>query len=299
MNKKVKTARLSIFSNSFLILMKTAVGLFSGSVSIISEAIHSFIDLLAAIIAFFSVKISGTPPDEKHPYGHGKYENISGVIEGLLIFVAAIWIIYEAVQKFLNMEEVTNLGWGFVVMIVSAVVNFFVSRRLYKVAKETDSIALEADALHLKVDVYTSLGVGVGLLLILVTGMHQLDPVVAIIVAILILRESFILLKNAYSPLLDVMLPESEQRIIKDSITKFSTGCVDFHQLRTRKAGHLKYVDLHLEVPYNLTVQESHNLCDNIENEIESKIKNIEVHIHVEPCVKDCSVCEKYILKEK
>jgi cation diffusion facilitator family transporter len=292
MSKKVDTARLSILSNTFLIIMKAIVGVLTGSVSILSEAIHSFIDLLAAIIAFFSVKISDTPPDEKHPYGHGKYENISGVIEGVLIFVAAIWIIYEAVEKFMNLEEVLNIGWGFAVMMTSSVVNFFVSRRLYKVAKETDSIALEADALHLRVDIYTSLGVAVGLILIWITGYYQLDPVVAIIVALLILRESFILLKNAYSPLLDVKLPESEIKIIKDSIVKFNTGCVDFHQLRTRRAGHLKYVDLHLVVPYNITVQESHNLCDTIETEIESRIKNIEVQIHVEPCSGDCESCE-------
>lgn len=294
MNKKVKTARLSIFSNSLLIVLKTVVGLFSGSVSILSEAIHSFIDLLAAIIAFFSVKISDNPPDEKHPYGHGKYENVSGVIEALLIFIAAIWIIYEAVKKFLNLDEVTNLGWGFGVMLVSAVVNFFVSRRLYKVAKETDSIALEADALHLKVDVLTSLGVSIGLLLIGITGFHQLDPVIAIIVAIFILRESFILLKNAYSPLLDVQLPAEDVQIITEILSSFNKGCINFHQLRSRRAGHLKYVDLHLELPSDLTVQDSHNLCDAIEQKIESRIKNIEVYIHVEPCTRYCEDCEKF-----
>jgi cation diffusion facilitator family transporter len=272
--------------------MKAAVGFMSGSVSIISEAIHSTMDLLAAIIAFFSVKVSDKKPDEEHPYGHGKVENISGVIEALLIFVAAVWIIYEALDKILNRKEIENIGWGFVVMSVSSVINYFVSRRLFKVAKETDSIALEADALHLKVDVYTSLGVAFGLGLIWITGYHILDPIVAILVALLILRESYILLKTAYSPLLDTKLPDKEIEIIKDAINSEKFGCLDFHQLRTRKAGHLKYVDLHLVVPQRYSVLESHAICDAIEKNIESKIRNIEVHIHVEPCPGNCDICE-------
>ncbi len=294
MNKKVRTARLSIISNTCLIIMKTVVGIMSGSVSIISEAIHSTMDLLASIIAFFSVKISDGPPDEEHPYGHGKFENISGVIEALLIFVAAIWIIYEAVEKILLKYEVKNLEWGFLVMFISSVVNFFISRRLYKVAKETDSIALEADALHLKVDVYTSLGVATGLFLIWITGYHILDPIFAILVALLIFRESFILLKTAYSPLLDVKLSDEEIDIIKKAIINKNFGCMAFHQLRTRKAGHLKYVDLHLIVPQDYSVKESHDMCDAIEKEIERMINNIEVTIHVEPCTKICDDCESY-----
>jgi cation diffusion facilitator family transporter len=283
MSKKTRTASLSIFSNSFLIILKVIAGTLSGSVSIISEAIHSFMDLLAAIIAYLSVKVSDKAPDEQHPYGHGKIENISGVIEGFLIFIAAGWIIYEAIHKIRNQNEIEQVGIGFIVMFISSVVNYFVSRRLYKVAKETDSIALEADALHLKVDVYTSLGVALGLALIWITGYHILDPIVAIIVAILILRESFILLKNAYSPLLDVKLPDKEIEIIKDSIEKHSKGLWNFHQLRTRNAGHLKYVDLHLELPADLSVQQAHDICDSIENDIERQIANIEIHIHVEP----------------
>ncbi|HNW98546.1 MAG TPA: cation diffusion facilitator family transporter [Bacteroidales bacterium] len=286
MNKKAKTARLSILSNTFLIIMKIIAGILSGSVSIISEAIHSLMDLVAAVIAFLSVRVSDKAPDEKHPYGHGKYENISGVLEGLLIFVAAIWIIYEAIQKIVLQNEIEELGIGFFVMFISSVVNYIVSRRLYKVAKETDSIALEADALHLKVDVYTSLGVAVGLALIWITDYHILDPLIAILVATFILRESFILLKNAYSPLLDVKLPDEEIEIIKESIKSKSSGVGKFHQLRTRNAGHLKYVDLHLEVPENLSVQQAHDICDLIEKDIESKIPNIEVSIHVEPLKK-------------
>jgi cation diffusion facilitator family transporter len=184
MNKKVKIARLSIASNTFLIVIKLIVGLLSGSVSIISEAIHSSMDLLAAIIAFFAVKISDTPADKEHPYGHGKYENVSGVIEAFLIIIASFWIIIEAVKKIFDHTPIESVGMGFIVMFISAAVNFVVSRKLYKVAKATESIALEADALHLKTDIYTSAGVGVGLLLIWITGATFLDPLVAMLVEI-------------------------------------------------------------------------------------------------------------------
>jgi cation diffusion facilitator family transporter len=153
MNAKVSIARLSIISNTLLILMKLVVGLISGSVSILSEAIHSSMDLIAAIIAFFSVRVSDNPPDSRHPYGHGKIENISGVIESLLIFLAAVWIIIEAVKKLFGEKiELDSIALGSIVMLLSAIVNTFVSRRLYKVARSTNSVALEADALHLKTE---------------------------------------------------------------------------------------------------------------------------------------------------
>jgi cation diffusion facilitator family transporter len=283
-NSKVKIARLSILSNSFLIVIKLAVGLISGSVSIISEAIHSAMDLVAALIAFFSVRISDQPADTEHPYGHGKFENISGVIEAVLIFIAAIWIILESVKKLLHSEPVEALGLGSAVMLVSAIVNFIVSRKLYRVAKETDSIALEADALHLKTDVFTSLGVGVGLFLIWITGKTFLDPIVAILVALFILRESYILLKNAYSPLLDTALSNDEIDIIKQYLVERN---FTYHDLKTRKAGQFRFAELHLEMPETLSLREVHDVCDEIENHLKKKIKNLDINIHVEPSGKN------------
>ena len=282
MKKKVAVARLSILSNSLLILMKLIVGVISGSVSIISEAIHSFMDLLAAIIAFLSVRISDRPADSKHPYGHGKFENISGVVEAILIFVAAIWIIYEAVKKIIHPEPIDSIWIGVVVMAVSAIVNILVSRKLYRVARETDSIALEADALHLKTDVYTSIGVAIGLALIWITGYHFLDPVVAILVALLILKESYQLFRKAYGPLLDTTLSEEDVEIIHQTIKSHCLGKIDYHNLRTRKAGNFRYVDFHLNVPRDMTVKEAHDLCDLIEQGIKKPFDSTEVTIHVE-----------------
>jgi len=282
MNKKVSVARLSILSNTCLIILKVIVGLLSGSVSIISEAIHSFMDLLASLVAFFSVRISDTPADERHPYGHGKFENISGVVEALLIFVAAFWIIYEAVKKIIEPTKVEQIGLGFAVMIVSAIVNIFVSRRLYIVAKETDSVALEADALHLKTDVYTSFGVSAGLLLMWLSGFHLVDPIIAIFVALLILKESYELFSKAYAPLLDLALPPGDVSQIAAIIQKHCTNDMSFHNLRTRKAGNYKYIDFHLNLDPNKTVREAHDICDRIEENIKAEFDYTEVTIHVE-----------------
>jgi cation diffusion facilitator family transporter len=281
MNAKVKIARLSILSNTLLILMKVVVGIISGSVSIISEAIHSSMDLIAALIAFFSVKVSDTPPDSRHPYGHGKVENISGVIEAILIFIAAALIIFEAVRKLLGEPIVLDKIWiGSIIMIVSAAINTYVSHRLYKVARQTKSVALEADALHLKTDVYTSIGVAVGLLLIVITDIQWLDPVVAIIVALFIIKESYTLLRRAFTPLLDTAWNEDE---IEDLERKLNELEVNYHSLRTRIAGNYRFIDIHIEVPKEETVGDAHKYCDEIENELMDNYENLNVTIHVEP----------------
>ena len=281
MNPKVKVARLSILSNSFLIILKLIVGIMSGSVSIISEAIHSSMDLIAALIAFFSVKVSDNPPDNKHPYGHGKVENISGVIEAILIFIAAGWIIIEAIRKLTGKPYELEILWvGAIVMIISALANTIVSRKLYKVARETKSIALEADALHLKTDVYTSLGVAAGLALIFITGIKWFDPIVAIFVALFIIRESYELLKRAFSPLLDTSWGVEEVRDLENKLDKMK---VSYHDLRTRIAGNYRFIDIHVEIPENESVGTAHSYCDRIEDELKRFYDNLTVTIHVEP----------------
>lgn len=292
MNAKVKVARLSLLSNSTLIVLKLLVGLATGSVSIISEAIHSTMDLLAAIIAFFSVRISDRPADEAHPYGHGKVENISGVIEALLILAASIWIIVEAIRKILNPGEIESVGLGFIVMFISSGVNLIVSKKLYKVAKQEHSIALEADALHLKADVYTSLGVGLGLFLIWVTNLNYLDPIVAILVAIFILKEAFELLKSAFNPLLDIKLSDEEIEIIKKNINKYSSVFCNYHDLKTRRSGRTRYAELHLVFPENKSIKAAHDICDKIEYDIKQDLNYSELMIHVESCEKTCSCME-------
>jgi cation diffusion facilitator family transporter len=277
---KKKTARLSVISNTLLIILKLVVGLITNSVSILSEAIHSSLDLVAAVIAFFSVRISGTPADKEHPFGHGKAENVSGVIEALLIFVASIWIVFEAVKKILHPEEASSLGLGSLVMLISAIVNIFVSRRLYKVAKKTNSVALEADALHLKTDVFTSLGVAIGLLLITFTGIHLLDPIIAILVACFILFESFQLLRKAFNPLLDTALSEEDIEKVESILGSMN---VRYHNLRTRAAGHQRFIEFHLDAHPDETIEKIHKQCDAIEERLSIEFQDISVVIHPEP----------------
>ena len=281
MSVKTSIARLSVFSNTLLIAMKLIVGIISGSVSIISEAIHSSMDLVAAVIAFFAVKVSDNPPDSKHPYGHGKVENISGVIEGVLILAAAAMIIVEAIKKLIGEPyELESIWIGSLVMLVSAIINTIVSRKLYKVARETNSVALEADALHLKTDVYTSLGVAAGLGLIMLTGIKWLDPLVAILVAFFIIKESYNLITRAFSPLLDTAWGDSD---IKDLERRLNNMEVSYHDLRTRIAGNHKFIDIHVEIPESESVGNAHNYCDKIEEALKNAYSNLTVTIHVEP----------------
>lgn len=292
MSRKKNVALLSVASNTFLIVIKLAVGVISGSVSIISEAIHSMMDLVAALIAFFSVRLADLPPDEDHPYGHEKIENVSGVIEGALIVVAAIWIIVEAAQKLTSNEPIESVGLGFIVMFISAGVNAIVSSRLYKVAREEHSIALEADALHLKADIYTSLGVGCGLLLIWVTGFTMLDPIVAIGVALFILREAWELIRKAFEPLIDSRLPEEDVAAIYAALGRHADEILDFHDLRTRQAGKIRHIDMHLTLHRKRTLEDTHALCDRIEHEIAAAVHHARVLIHPEPCGQDCTCPE-------
>lgn len=291
MNKKSKAASISILSNTVLIIIKILAGIMTGSVSIISEAIHSMMDLFAAIMAFFAVKIADKPADHEHPYGHEKVENVSGVIEGLLIVLASGMIIYEAVKKITSKEPIESVGLGFIVMFISAFVNFLVSKYLYKVAKEEHSIAIEADALHLKADIYTSFGVGLGLMIISITKLTFLDPIIAIIIAIFILKEAWELIKNAFTPLLDEKLSDIEIDAIKNVLDTHKDIYLDYHELRTRRAGKTKHIDLHITLCSDMSVKEAHDLCDNIELQIEKELKFTKILIHIEPCEKICKEC--------
>ena len=287
MNRKVKVSLISIISNSILIIFKVIAGILSGSVSIISEAIHSSMDLIASLVAFYSVKESSKPADKDHPYGHGKIENISGIFEGILIFVAAGMIIFEAIKKIMNPSVIEKEYIALAVMLFSALVNFFVSRKLYKVAKEEDSMALEADALHLKTDVYTALGVGIGILLIMITKLSILDAIVAILVAMLIVKEAFELCKNALGYLIDTKLPDEDEAKIKMIIEKHKDKFIDYHKLKTRKSGNMKHIDFHITVDPDLTVREAHSIIAVLKKEMCDSLKNTRVNIHLDPYKED------------
>ncbi|AAM23409.1 cation diffusion facilitator family transporter [Caldanaerobacter subterraneus subsp. tengcongensis MB4] len=281
MNRE-KAALLSVVSNSFLITVKLVAGILMHSIGVISEAIHSSIDLIASIIAFFSIRKAAKPADDDHPFGHGKYENVSGFVEAILIFFAALLIIYEALKRIITGAYVENLGMGIVVMLFSALINSVVSFYLFKVAKKEDSIALKADAMHLLTDVFTSLGVAAGLVVIRFTGINILDPVIAIFVAFLIIKASVDLTKEALKDLTDTSLPEEELKEIEE-IIKSNPEITSFHKLRTRKSGQKREIDVHLRVRRDANIVEAHELSHKVSKQIIDRFPEANVTVHIEP----------------
>lgn len=282
MDRKAAAAAVSIASNTTLVIGKLVVGLVTGSVSIVSEAAHSATDLCASVIAYASVRASGRPADKEHPFGHGKFENLSGAIEAVLIVAAAALIVHQAVNKLRGAAEVESIHLGIWVMGVSVVTNVIVSRYLFRVARETDSIALEADAHHLSTDVWTSLGVFAGLVLIRLTGWHVMDPIIALGVAALIVRVGVVLTWKAVGPLLDIQLPDAEVRQLQEIVTATPNVC-GVHKMRTRKSGPFREVDLHLVVPAGMPVDEAHDIADSIERRMREQFPNTCVITHIEP----------------
>ncbi|MTV49716.1 cation diffusion facilitator family transporter [Heliobacillus mobilis] len=292
MDERLQVARLSVASNTVLVIGKVAIGWLIGSVSVISEGIHSGLDLMAALIAYFSVREASKPADESHHFGHGKIENVAGTIEALLIFIAALWIIWEAVHKLQVGGAAPEVSWGALIMALSAGVNYFVSSRLMAVAKKTESVALKADAMHLRTDVYTSLGVLVGLLLLKVTGWWLVDPLVAIGVALLIMKASWDLLHQAFLPLLDSRLPEEEEEQIQERIERHAAKYVNVHEVRTRRSGAERHIDMHMVFCKRQSVEETHEISDTVEKEIQELYPKSSVLIHQEPCNERCGECK-------
>jgi cation diffusion facilitator family transporter len=281
MDKK-NAALISVFSNSALLILKIVAGIMMGSISVISEGIHSSIDLLASVVAFFSIRKAVEPADTEHPFGHGKFENISGFFEAMLISFAAIFIAYEAIRKLFNPTDIERLDWGILVMVFSSIVNIIVSRILFVVSKKSGSIALEADAVHLSVDVFTSVSVILGLVIIKLTGWVIIDPVIAVIVAIMIGRTSVVLIKKSISDLSDQSLPECELGTIRGIIEGYH-DVLGYHKMRTRKSGDQRELDLHITMDKNTTLECAHDLCFRIESRIKEKLPGTHITLHVEP----------------
>ena len=289
---KRNTAWLSIMSNTLLVVLKLIVGIYVGAVSLISEALHSGVDLLAAFIAFWAVRKAVAPPDQEHDYGHGKFENLSSAIEALLIVGTAIFIIYEAIHKFNTPLDPEFLQYGIYIMFISIVVNIIVSRRLIAVAKKTDSQALEADGLHLQADVWTSVGVLLGLVGIKVFGFLWLDPVIAIVVALIIFRAGYKMVVDSAKELTDSSLSEEDERKIGEIILSHK-GLKGYHHLRTRKSGSDKLLDVHVTFAQDMPLKEVHDICDDIERRIRHDFGVFDITIHPEPVDEHGTVLKK------
>jgi len=297
--KKKLAAGLSITSNVILSVLKIISGIISGSLSIISEAIHSLSDLLASVLTFLSVLKSSKPADKDHPYGHGKYEDMAGFIEGFLIILAALYIIFEASKKIIfGTTTSTENMLGIAVMFTAVIFNTIVSFILFKVAKETNSISLYADGEHLRTDIYSSLGVLLGLILIKVTGYTLLDPIIALLIAIIILKAGYTIFQRAGENLLDHSLPKENIDKIKQIIKQYSDSVtLKKGSIKARQVGPIKDIDIILQFPESTTICECHKICDEIEKQIQVIYQNCSISIHSEPicykknCTRNCEKC--------
>jgi cation diffusion facilitator family transporter len=281
---KTRAAALSIASNAILIALKIAAGAITGSVAILTEAMHSSIDLIASFVAYFSVREADKPADAEHPYGHAKIENLAAAIEAMLILVGSGVIIYAAVRSLANGPEVHSLGVGIGVIAFSIVANVVVSTRIAREARATDSPALEGDAAHLRTDAATSTAVLVGLVLVQVTGAAWLDPVIALVVAGAIVYAGIRLLARASRVLVDEALPPEELDAVRDAIAEFGPrGVCGYHKLRARRAGSRRYVDLHVQFVGGTTLEAAHATAHALQDAIRARLRGADVLIHLEP----------------
>jgi cation diffusion facilitator family transporter len=281
---KSRAAGVSIVSNSLLIMLKLAAGAITGSIAIITEAIHSSIDLVASVVAYFSVRKADEPADEDHPYGHQKVENVAAGIEGMLILVGAGIIVYESVRRLFDVAEVESLGIGIGVIAFSAVANLGVSTYLYRQARLTDSPALEGDAAHLRTDAATSAGVLLALVLVEVTGVEEVDPITALVVAVAIVFAGVRILTRTSRVLVDEALPEEELDAVRRAVREYGAPEVaGFHKLRARRAGSRRYVDLHVQFKQGTTLERAHEVSHELQSEIRRSLRGADVLIHLEP----------------
>ena len=279
--EKKNAAFLSVIASGALTIFKLIIGLLTGSLGILSEALHSTLDMIAAIITYFSVRISDKPADNEHNYGHGKVENLSAFAEAILLAITSIWIIYESITKLiLNDFNVEVTIWSYVVIISSIVIDINRSRMLKKVALKYNSQALEADSIHFKTDIWSSCVVLVGLILVNF-NIHWADSIAALGVAFIIILVSYRLAKNAIDVLLD-KAPEGVRDIIIEILNTHDEVKI-YHDLKTRSSGADTFIKFDLHLNPELSLLEAHSVCDKIEIEIKQRIKRSEIYIHIEP----------------
>lgn len=281
-DQKQIAASLSVAVTVGLSAMELSVGLWTGAISVVANGVESAVGLIAALTAWFAVRQSAKPADATHHYGHGKFESLLSAIQALLIWVTCGFIVIEAVRKLLKGTGVDYPLLAIAAMSISVVVDLAVARYLFKVARQTDSLALEADAWHLRADAFAALAVLIGLAVLSVTGWNFLDPVLALLVAVLIAKAGYELARQAADHLLDAALPSEEEIAIRQVLTGYANRFINIHRLRTRKAGSHRYIDLHLVVRDDMTVDEAHQLCDTIEAEIHQALPEVDMTIHIE-----------------
>jgi len=280
--EKKKVALWSVVAAVFITIFKMVIGLLTGSLGILSEALHSALDMVAAIITYFSVRVSDKPADREHNYGHGKVENLSALIETILLLVTCVWIISEAIHRLTSGKTDIEVGvWSYVVVVSSIIIDYTRSRALYRVAKKHNSQALEADALHFSTDIWSSTVVLFGLIAYQFLGWHRADSIAALFVAVIVLFVSYQLGRKAIDVLLDKS-PVNTTKIVSSTLKEFPE-VLKFHGLKARTAGADTFIKFNVHFDPDLSLREVHEVCDKIESEIKKRVVRSEVYIHAEP----------------
>lgn len=274
-----------------LVILKGVVSWITGSLSVLAQAADSFFDLLSGIVAFTAVRLADKQADEEHPYGHARFEDFAALFQGVLIAIAGGGIIYSSIQRIISGSEVTMSEAGIAVMIVSVIASILLSRHLRKVARTTNSSTLEASANNITADIYSAIAVLAGLVILRLTGLAIFDPVIAILVALYILKIGYDTIRKPFSRLIDTRMPPEKEQLITSSIMQHKDEVVGFHRLRTRQAGDRYYIDLHVVMRKNIPLDICHEICDKIETEIYEGIPGSSVVIHAEPCDNKCKEC--------
>lgn len=288
---QVRAAVISVAAGIGILVFKFGAYAVTGSVAILSDAAESVVNVFAANVALISLIVAVRPPDEGHQYGHGKAEYISGATEGGLILLAGAWILVTATGRFIRPLPLRNLDWGLAVLGVATAANYLTARFLLRVSREADSVALEADASHLMADVLTSLGVLVGVALAWFVHEPRVDAVVGALVAVYLLRMGWGVYRQSLGGLMDTRLPPREEAVIREILDAHRADIVEYHALRSRRAGVRRFIDLHLVLHRTLTVGKAHQLSDHLEEHIEQALPGTDITIHVEPCASSCPVC--------
>lgn len=278
-----RALRTPIVTNALLVVLKVFVWFLSGSVSVLSEALHSVVDLFVTVFQLVSVRLAARPADEDHAYGHGKFENIGAALEALVILATAGVVVAQAIQRIRFPVSITHLNLGLVVMGLSAIVNVFVSRKLGRVADEEQSPALQAEAAQLRADVWTAIGVAGGLLAIRLTGATLIDPIISLMIAGLIVKAAYDVSARALVDLTDGRLPEAQEAMIREIIERHHDIFASYHKLRTRRSGGGEFIDFHLQMTGDMPLQRAHDLSDTIVADIKQTLPRAHVLIHLEP----------------
>lgn len=281
---KKRAARISIAAAVSLAILKLVTGLLTGSLAVLSSALDSLLDILMSGVNYTAIHHAEQPADERHPYGHGKFETLATLFQSMIIAVSGGWIIYEAVRRIVQGTQVSQVPGGIAVMTISLIASWLVSRYLKRAAEQTDSSALAADALHFSMDVYTNLALILGLVILSWTGLPWIDPLMSLLVAAYIIVEALRLLRKGLGDVLDEKLPAEVQAQIEALIDEHKHELFGYHNLRTRRAGSQKLIDFHLTVCKHLSVEEAHQVTDHLEKKIAERIREADVTIHVEPC---------------